>query len=372
MTRKFREGQSSETWRTAEYTLYDIEALPDELLEAAGLLCSTRTCGANAREYLFHLFRRQKMLTEISSLALLAPSFSALYQLDEKEQRRRVEATFPGMPNYDLRRLDAVLALSENNYCDTCLEEEGGVWGYRAHSPFGVDVLKSVVLLTTDYETVQALSSTCWQLHKEVKKSVPQLVDNWLTLNLKIMTQEPDWIPETLCSFLDWCLRHFFTRDCLQFCKRPRCMVAALSAGDTEFFLLHENVKIRSTIVKWIPQIFARAPLQMVFEIYRRSYHELGYGYGYFLARRFDRSGDLKTTVSFARAILALKRDNDNFLAGLVASEELFDLLPEEMLLGRDRSLTKMELLNRLLQVDQLRMKEQEYIQNYYLRYKGA
>lgn len=287
MTYEFREEKSSETWRTAEYTLYDIEAFPDELLAAADLPCSALTCGANealpdehlamigltsgtTREQLFHLFHQQKMLTEISSLALLAPSFSTLYQLDEKEQKQRIEATFPGMPNHQLRRLDAVLALCENHYCDTCLEEEGGVWGYRAHSLFGVDVLKSVVRLATDYETVQALSSTCWQLRRELESCIPQLVDNWLTLNLKIMTQEPDEIPETLCSFFDWCRRHFFTRDCLHFCDRSRCMLAALSAGDTEFFLLHENVKIRSTMVKWIPQIFARAPLQMIFEIYSR------------------------------------------------------------------------------------------------------
>lgn len=347
-----------------EYTLYDVEAFPDELLTIVGT-------SKGDRLRLFRIFDRQKLLTEISLLALHAPAFARLYLLEDKELRKRTDKVFPKMPNSELTRLDAVLALCKNTYCDSCLEEEGNVWGYRARSPIVVEVLNKVVLVCTDYESALALAQTSRELHQTMVASVSVLVDNWLNHNLNIMTADPEWIPTNLCQFFDWCRRHFFTSDCLEFCGRHRCLVAALSVGDSEFFLLHENVQIRSSLRNWVPQIFFRAPWPTILEIYRRSYHPLGYEYGYYLSFLFDRGTSKEMIAAISRAILALDKDKDNFLASLLCSDELFRVLPEQLFEGRSRQLTMRELIFLLVRTDPKKAKNKEYIERYYKRYKN-
>ena len=135
--------------------------------EAVGKATEVRS-----RLYLFGLFHRQKMLTEISSLAYSSSFFQQTYSKKDEELWTLIQESFPAMMNNELTRLDAVLALSNNNYCDTCLEEEGNVWGYRSVSPITTIVLREVISVCSDYDMALALTLTCKEINKEMNSSV--------------------------------------------------------------------------------------------------------------------------------------------------------------------------------------------------------
>lgn len=220
-------------------TLYDLESYPLQPLQRILAISEE----SNTRLEAARLLLKKGLLTNISSNALQSQEYGQNYLLQDRVLEKKLKNLYPDLQFKEgqITRLDAVLAICATPECYTCLEEEGGLYGYRQVDLYTLPNELIIVILHNikSYDTLLTFYSLNQFTRNYIVTHISEISDSYLKNNVPL--KEPNWLPKTFSQLLTWIKGHFYTPFCASYLGIDLCLKSMLAYGDLDLFLQHEN-----------------------------------------------------------------------------------------------------------------------------------